>query len=289
MTSLYEQRVLVIGGAGYVGSHLCEELVADNYVVSLDNYLSGSEDNHVDGVEYFVGSAGEINDVITDRVFDYVFHLGEYSRVEQSMTDFTLVMRNNLVPMAEVLRFVNDVGAKLIYSASSTKFTDKEKLLSPYTFTKCTNTELIAAYDAWYGLDYSLAYFFNVYGGREIKCGKFSTVVARFIEQKKSGDLPVKITSPGTQKRNFTHISDTVQGLILIAIAGERQSYCISAREKFSIIELAQMLSVPFEITPGSVANRLDSGGSVETLLKLGWEQKHVLSDYLEEVRREYE
>ena len=99
-------KILVTGGAGFIGSHLCEELIknVDNYVVSLDNYSSGSVDNHIKGVKYIHGDSIDI-DYLVDFVPNIVYHLGEYSRVEQSFTDIDIVWKSNNNGIFSVLKF----------------------------------------------------------------------------------------------------------------------------------------------------------------------------------------
>ena len=106
-----------------------------------------------------------------------------------------------------MLEFVRKTGAKLIYAGSSTKFGDGgiARNTSPYAYTKASNTELVINYGNWYGINYAITYFYNVYGPREIDSGKYATLIALF-KQKMRNNKPLTIVSPGTQKRNFTHI-----------------------------------------------------------------------------------
>lgn len=119
------KKILVTGGAGFVGSHLCERLSLDtnNEVYSLDNYFTGSKDNHVAGVSYINGSTSQINELVNFNP-EYIYHLGEYSRVEQSFDDIEKVWQLNKEGTFSVLQFCRKTGAKLIYAGSSTKFGD---------------------------------------------------------------------------------------------------------------------------------------------------------------------
>ena len=101
------KKILVTGGAGFVGSHLCERLAqnSQNEVYSLDNYFTGSTDNHVPGVEYIKGNTSDIDKLVSFRP-DIVYHLGEYSRVEQSFDDMEAVWKFNKDGIFSVLEFV---------------------------------------------------------------------------------------------------------------------------------------------------------------------------------------
>src|SRR5438445_13299020 len=114
--------ILVTGGAGLIGSNLIEELVKDsnNDVYSLDNYFMGKKNNHIAGANYTEGSTKDIERLMTIRP-DLVYHLGEYSRVEQSFEDLPLVWEFNKAGTFAVLEFCRRTKAKIVYAGSSTK------------------------------------------------------------------------------------------------------------------------------------------------------------------------
>lgn len=113
-------KILVTGGAGFVGSHLCERLVQnqDNEVYSLDNYFTGTEANHVPNVTYLKGHTQDVADLVSFRP-DMVYHLGEYSRVEQSFSDMQQVWQYNKDGTFAMLEFVRQAGCKIIYPAAA--------------------------------------------------------------------------------------------------------------------------------------------------------------------------
>ena len=115
-------KVLIIGGAGFIGSHLCERYADKHDVTSIDNYISGKKSNHISGVEYI--EMDVYNILSLNNKFDLVFHLGEYSRVEQSLDKIDFVLQNNILPILNILKFVKQSDAKLIYAGSRTKFAD---------------------------------------------------------------------------------------------------------------------------------------------------------------------
>ena len=183
------KKVLVTGGAGFIGSHLCEKLLNSGMyeVFSLDNYFTGNENNHIKGINYIRGNTSEIDNLISFKP-SLIYHLGEYSRVEQSFDDIEKVWRFNKDGIFAVLEFCRKTGAKIIYAGSSTKFGDGGlgRDQSPYAWTKASNTELVINYGKWFNISYAFTYFYNVYGPREISEGKYATLIALFKELKKN-------------------------------------------------------------------------------------------------------
>lgn len=283
-------NILVTGGAGFVGSHLCERLVADGHTVtSLDNYFTGTVANHVDGVKYIQGSTKDIDSLIRFNP-DIIYHLGEYARVEQSFDDIDLVWEYNKDGTFAVLEFVRKTGAKLVYSGSSTKFADDETGAnqSPYAWSKATNTELVMNYGEWFGIDYAITYFYNVYGGREIKTGKYATVVALFLEKARNGE-PITVVSPGTQQRNFTYIDDIVNGIVLVGEKGEGDGYGIGSDKAYTITQIAEEIAVKgdkpvIQYLPERPGNRMKGDVRTGKTKALGWVEKGDLMNYIREL-----
>jgi len=296
---LNNKKILVTGGAGFVGSHLCEKLVSvNNEVYSLDNYFTGSEKNHIDGVTYIKGDTKDIFKLI-DFTPDIIYHLGEYSRVEQSFEDMRIVYEYNKIGTFEVLEFVRKRGSKLIYAGSSTKFGDGgiARNTSPYAWTKASNTELVINYGNWYGINYAITYFYNVYGEREIEEGKYATLIALFKNkiQKKE---PLTIVSPGTQKRNFTYIKDIINGLILVGEDGYGDEFGIGSDEAFSVIEVAEMfLDMNIDdaikedkaiMLPERRGNRMNAEVITDKTKALGWKVNYNLKDWIDKLKENF-
>ena len=282
-----QKKILVTGGAGFVGSHLCERLSQDqnNDVYSLDNYFTGSTDNHVPNVTYIKGSTSDISTLITFNP-DMLYHLGEYSRVEQSFDDIEKVWKYNKDGIFAVLEFVRKAGCKILYAGSSTKYGDGGlgRSASPYAWTKATNTELVQNYGTWFNVPYAITYFYNVYGEREIKDGKYATLIALFKEKTKNNET-LTIVSPGSQKRNFTHIDDIIDGLILVGENGYGDEFGIGSNEAFSILEVAQMYGGKIEMLPERRGNRMTADVISEKTEALGWKANRKLIDYINEFK----
>jgi len=275
------KTIVVTGGAGFVGSHLVERLVMLGHrVISLDNYFTGSKDNHVAGGEYREGHSKDIEKLISETP-DIIYHLGEYSRVEISFTEPAVVWDLNNVGTAAVLEFCRKKKVKIVYAGSSTKFGDGGlgRTQSPYAWSKASNTELVKNYGDWYGTPYAVAYFYNVYGPRE-RAGKYGTLIETFIQKVRTGEK-LSVVSPGTQKRNFTHVEDIVAGLLLIGENGQGDDYGIGHDRAYSILEVAELFGRPVLMLPERPGNRMDSSIDTSKLRALGWEPKHDLGNYI--------
>lgn len=282
-------KVLITGGMGHIGTHISRFLIVKGYDVSiLDNFYNNAVDS-IDGAKIYRMSAQKIASI--NVKFDYVFHFGEFSRVEQSFDFFDECIEYNRNSFSAVVDYCKSVNAKLIYSASSTITGDNgsNRYESPYAFTKYQNVEYLHTFGKWFDLNYSIIYFSNVYGGLESADEKMGTVIAKFITAKKNRDSYVKITSPGTQRRYFTHINDTISAIYLVMKYGGKDDYFVAAEESYSIIEVANMLGIEYVLTPTRLGNRISSDIDCSRIKDLGWRCNYKLSSYLEKIRNDYE
>ena len=288
-----QQLAVVTGGAGFIGSHLCERLVVDGYqVISLDNYFTGSDKNHVMDVEYRFGHTKDIASHISETP-DVLFHLGEYSRVAPSLEEPALVWDLNILGTLAVLEWWREKKCKLIYAGSSTKFVQDERAeevagrdRAPYNFAKAMNSELVHNYGRWYDVSYSVAYFYNVYGPRE-RAGQYDNAYGTVVETFRQCALknePAIINGDGSQTRAFTHVLDTVDALMVIAEEGKRDEYAISAAQAYSLNELAEMFGLEKQYAPATKSTRSSEVEDTVKLQALGWQQKHQLKEYCKEI-----
>lgn len=279
------KKVLVTGGAGFIGSNLCKYLINNtNYhVVSLDNYFTGSSQNHITGVTYITGDCNAIDSHI-DFSPDIIYHLGEYSRVEQSFEDIETMWASNKQGIFAILQFCRKHGSKLIYAGSSTKFGDGGlgRNQSPYAWAKASNTELVVNYGSWFNIPYAITYFYNVYGFNEISQGKYATLIAIFKEKTKLGE-PLSVVTPGTQKRNFTHVDDIIRGLFLVGEHGYGDEYGIGSPESFTILEIADFFGGQVQMLPERKGNRYGAEVMTAKTEALGWKAQCTIREHIQE------
>lgn len=287
-------KVLVTGSAGFVGTNLIK-LIKKGYpdweILCLDNYFTGSKENHVDGVKYYDISTRDINynPLTVEYNPDIVFHFGEYSRIVKSFDDREYVMRNNLHGTSEVLEYCLEREAKLIYSASSSKFGNDgaDENLTPYSWTKAKMVELIKNYHNWFGLQYEICYFYNVYGHGQITKGDYATVIGIFEEQYKN-NKPITVVEPGTQSRDFTHVEDIVIGVLKTVDKSMNREWFLRSGVSYELIKVAKMFSNNIEMLPFRKGERYSSVDmeNDDTVDVLGWEPKHNLKDWIKEIKK---
>ena len=285
-----EQTLLVTGGAGFVGSNLIRRLLVDNpgaQVVSVDNYFTGTEDNHVADPRaiYIHATTVDIAKVWANEGLpspSMVYHLGEYSRIPQSFGDIDITWEYNLHGTKEVVKFAHAHGAKLLYAGSSSKFGNdgQDENLNPYAWTKAKNVEYIRNFANWYGLDYVITYFYNVYGPGQIREGKYATVIGIFESQYERGE-PLTIVAPGTQTRDFTHIDDIVDGIVLCAERGSGDGYLLGYGQERPLIEVAEMFGSRYVLIGERPGERVRGQADTTKARALGWTPSRALDEYV--------
>ncbi len=283
------KTILVTGGAGFVGSNLIKSLVAEGHrVISLDNYFSGSREAHVAGAEYREGHTKDIERLVPETP-DLIYHLGEYARVEQSVLEPEIVHDLNTVGTAAVVEFWRKRRSKLVYAGSSTKFGDggAARTTSPYAATKAANTELVKAVGERENLPYAITYFYNVFGPGE-RAGVYGTVIESFKQMYLRG-TPVAVVTPGTQKRNFTHVDDIVDGLMLVGERGEGDEYGLGNEKSHAIIDIARLFGTDILMMPERAGNRMQSALDTTKSRALGWSAKRSVEEYISEFVRTHE
>ena len=285
--------LVVTGGAGFVGSNIIKHLLKKtNFkIISIDNYSSGSKKNHFKNkrVTYIKGSTLKIENYLNrfKSKIHTLFHFGEFSRIYQSFENLDQCLETNSISSNSVFKFCLKNKIKLVYSATSSTLGNRgfDKNLSPYSFSKSKNLELLDNLKKWFNFKFEVIYFYNVYGPGQISKGKMATVIGIFEEHfKKKKALPV--VKPGSQSRRFTHIQDSIETVFYAWKKNKCKHYAISHRESWTVLEVAKMFGRKIKFLPprkgeryASALTRLSLSNKVEK--RYG---KISLKDYISKI-----
>jgi len=258
--------LIVTGGAGFIGSNLIEELIKiPKYkIISLDNYSSGSFKNHINSVKikYLKGHTKNFSSIFKNyknRIHS-IFHFGEFSRIFQSFKKIKECFDSNIRGSSELFNFALENKIKIIYSATSASLgnSGKDMNLSPYSFTKAKNLELLESLKSWFNFKCEIIYFYNVYGERQISKGDMATVVGIFEENFKN-KKPLPVVRPGSQTRRFTYIKDTIGACLVAWKNNKNKHYSIASNKSYSIIQLANLFRAKIKYLPERKGERFSS------------------------------
>ena len=281
-------NVLVTGGVGFIGTNLIKRLLDDGHkVVSLDNYRTGKEENEQEGCEYH---RVDIRDGIDFDFFmpdpDIIYHLAALPRIQPSFEYPELTFETNVLGTMNIMSWAREKGCGVVYAGSSSKHGGIFK--NPYTFTKHQGEEIVEMYQKVYDVPSAICRFYNVYGPYQVTEGEYCTVMGVFQTQYKNGE-ELTITGDGTQRRDFTHVYDIVDGFVkcgeqLDKVSGE--IFELGRGENYSINVIAQSFDAGYTYIPkrpGEVQETLCTDTKARELL--GWNPTIDILDYIEGVR----
>jgi len=287
--------IVVTGGAGFVGSNLISLLTkkTNQKIISIDNYSSGNKKNHVKSkkVKYIHENTKNISTILKKykKRISAIFHFGEFSRIYQSFLKFDQCIKSNSIGTHEVFNFclINDI--KLIYSATSASIGNKgkDKNLSPYSFSKSKNLEILENLNKWFKMRFEIIYFYNVYGPMQICEGEMATVIGIFEDYYKK-NLPLPIVKPGSQSRRFTHINDTTEACYLAWKKNKCIHYAVTNKKSYKIIEVAKLFNHKIKYIPARKGERFASALTTMNLSNKVHRiyGKMMLKDYIQDFVR---
>jgi UDP-glucose 4-epimerase len=298
-------KVLVTGGAGFVGTNLIKRLLKDDYeVVSVDNYSTGKKENHQEGCTYFdydissehtLGIYVDHQNYPSWREVDYdiIFHVGALARIQPSLKDPMTNIKNNVLSTLHMIELAKKNNTPIVYAGSSSKH--HAPYGSAYAWSKYAGEQLCKLYTECYDLPTAVCRFYNVYGPHQLVDGDYATVLGIFERQYKNNE-PLTITDKGEQRRDFTHVDDIVDGLIKCGrsllipnayhakVSGEE--FELGSGVNHSINEVADMFGkdYPRKYVParkGEYDKTLCTDDKAHKLL--GWKPTRTLQEYIED------
>ncbi len=293
-------KVIVTGGAGFIGSNLADALVAKGYDVHIiDNLSAGKKENVNPQATLHVVDVTRLEDI--QPIFagaEYVFHLAALPRVQYSIehpveTDLVNVggTRNVLIASAQAK------VKRLVYSASSSAYGDQPKMpltedmapmpKSPYGLHKYIGEVYAKVWTEVYGLSTVSLRYFNVYGPRNSAEGAYALVIAKFLKQSKEGE-PMTITGDGTQTRDFTSVHDVVQANILAMESkhvGKGEVINIGAGKNTSVNEIAKLIGGATEYIPARMEPHDTLADNTLAKKLLGWKPTVTIEEGIAELK----
>lgn len=284
-------RVIVTGGAGFIGTNLIRRLLADKHeVVSIDDYSIGTEKNHIKGCIYY-----DI-DITSQRgmdwfgdTYDVIYHLAGLSRIQPSFHNPVRTFNVNAGGCLRIAEWARRTKTKVVYAGSSSRWHDPQQ--SPYACFKHMGEEIFKLYRKSYDLKMEIARFYNVYGPGEIVEGPWAAVIGIWRKQIQDNQ-PITIVGNGEQRRDFTHVDDIVDALCKIGFENEthEDAWELGSGKNYSINEVADMFQ---SVIPDLKREYIDDQKgnyrktireSDSALDRLEWQPSDKLNEYIKEL-----
>jgi len=284
MDKIENYKILVTGGAGFIGSNLCELLLQqNNKVICLDNFATGKRENIK---SFFVnpnftlmeGDIRKLEDCkkATENV-DFVLHQAALGSVPRSIADPITTNDVNISGFLNMLVASRDAGVKrFVYAASSSTYGDSEALpkvediigkpLSPYAITKYVNELYADIFQKTYGLDTVGLRYFNVFGRKQDPLGAYAAVIPKFVSQLMNHESPV-INGNGSFSRDFTYIDNVIQMNMLAmgtnSLKAINTVYNVAYGERATLNELVKTLKQLLSVYDKDILNVETKYGSI--------------------------
>ncbi|MGB4076439.1 MAG: NAD-dependent epimerase/dehydratase family protein [Minisyncoccia bacterium] len=297
-------KIVVTGGAGFIGLHLSDALLTAGYEVHVvDNLANGKREDVPPGAvfhEQDVRDTAALAPLVQGA--HCVFHLAALPRVPFSYDHPVESHQANIDGTFSVLMASRDAKARrVVYAASSSSYGDQPTLpftedmrpnpLSLYSFQKLVGEEYARLFSMNYGLSTVSLRFFSVYGPRMRPDGGYALAIPRFLALTREGK-PCGVTGDGEQTRDFTHVRDTVRACILAMekdTVGKGEVINIAAGRNVTVNRLVELIGGTIEYIPKRPADAQDTFGNIEKAQTLlGWKPEITLEEGIIELRREY-
>ena len=296
-------KVVVVGGAGFIGSHLTDALVEGGFEVHIIDNLSGGKNENINPKAVFhkadIRNLESIKPIIKGARF--VFHCAALPRVQYSIEHPVETNEVNVGGTLNVLIAAREGKVKrVIYSASSSAYGDQKTLplvetmmpspKSPYGLHKYVGELYCKVWYAAYGLETISLRYFNVYGPRMNPDGAYALAIGKFLKQRKAGK-PLTLWGDGTQTRDFTHVRDVVRANLLAMESkkvGKGEVLNIGAGHNFSVNQLAKLIGGPVVHEPPRIEPHDTLADNLFAKKLLGWKPEVTLEEGIAELKKEF-
>lgn len=300
------KRVLVTGGAGFIGSNLANHLAEDNDVIAIDDLYLGTPENLDDAVEFHDTTV--LDDDLPTEGVDVVFHLAALSSYKMHEENPTKGARVNIEGFVNTVEQARKDGCDTVVYATTSSIYGSRTEPSPedmpvesrtgYEASKLGRERYAEYFHHHYDMQLAGMRFFSVYqgfGGAEEHKGEFANTVAQFTDKIANGESP-ELFGDGTQTRDFTHVDDIVRGLELAADERLQGIYNLGTGESYSFNEMVDMINEALgtDVEPEYIENPLDvyvhdtKADCTKIREATGWEPKISFEEGLRRVCEPY-
>lgn len=277
-------KILVTGGCGFIGYALSEQLITDGHEVHIvDNQYIGREAKVAEGAK-FVGGDVRAMENISDKPYDWIYHLAAFSRVGLSYEHQNYTFSTNVDGTKSVLEYAKRNGCKVVFASSSSV----HHSISPYSTSKRMGEELCRFYRDGLGVDITIVRLYNVYGPGELIESHMAALIGKWRNQI-NNNLPITYHNLGTQLKPFTYIDDVVDGLVRLIKTKEINlgGWEMGNDVSYSVHNVYEMFknrfpSLQIEKKIGGLGQYSMSRRKDDEVRRLGWFPKDRLKKYID-------
>ncbi len=298
---LCKEKAVVIGGAGFIGSHLVDSLLEKGFDVEVIDNLSFGKKSNVNSRAFLhevdIRNYDDICPIIMGS--KYVFHLAAIAGVQYSIENPIETHDVNLTGTLNILVASHEGGVeKVVYSSSSAVYGDQDTMplieemkaqpKSPYGLQKYLGEKMCKLWGETYGLSTVGLRYFNVYGSRQSAEGTYAAVVSKFLKQLKD-KKPLLITGDGEQTRDFVHVKDVVLANIMAAEsvkANKGDVFNIGSGKSISMQKLAKLVGGVVEKIPSRFEPKHSQANCDKAKEFLGWQAHVLLKEGVEDLKK---
>jgi nucleoside-diphosphate-sugar epimerase len=297
-----KKKMMVVGGAGFIGSNVTEVLIArGDEVHVVDNLCAGKREQVHKDAQFHEVDIRTFQDLLPImQGVDTVFHFAALPRVQYSIDNPQESHEVNVTGTLNILTAAKECGVRrVVFSASSATYGEQEEMplvetmpnqpLSPYALHKLVGEEYCKLYSVIYGLETVSLRYFNVFGKNQDPEGPYALVIGKFLKLKKEGK-PLLITGDGEQSRDFVAVADVVRANILAsekASVGKGEVINIGGGRACSINKLAELLGGPVEYIPARLEPKHTLADISKAKELLDWEPEVTLEEGVKELLKE--